>query len=1585
MNMLEMLVMSISSHLHPLNHSGWSITISKLISLLSINFLIRLRKEEAPRCKTPNIYKITPSLRRRFVEALLPLLQISTLSKNRTVVINSAQAIKHLIWIDPEAATPKILSKVVYALGQSQDKPYLVYNCNKVLAQMIYPTLNIKDTSLWVEAVSRCLELSVSAVDVNDDTGAISALSFISAFSMCVPIIDISDATADSPDTYSRLAGELTTIFDTWVLEFLEKIFALMQNLPLLHAVNHGKSSESILLNTALYAYGDVMQQSSPKIEKLVVDRLLRFTKTCIPNATNAIGILCSLIANSDLRLSVFAERSANIMLEELEKGAARNVTNNALSDSNLPFGFASMSDSKFHWHQSILMHILLHSGISILKYKDLVKKVLLESIKKVKSRTGFQWAAKTLSNVIYSLTSVYPLDSRCLTDEAWEKNKTSESPNRHWGSSYTSENACIRWHVCIAEELDYSLELMEIFFDLSIQNLDAWLENFSLEVEYTIEAEKWLEILKRCVLCTYTFMEPKCTRPPGFGRMEGFNIHNNSQLLGVRFINTGSSLDENDPRYPKLQNYLEKACRVLVEVSKRLYSENIENVYLLISAVNSMSVYICDETYCIDRYAGLLHTYRTKKMELIEARNNGKLLRSLIVRRAYALHHLRVMCNFYRKPFGLLEKNICEQIIKWTRCKYSEVRKSAQYSIKASVRIFSFELGGILRTDILNFIDSCCTRMDGLLRKTESSPRKTQENEYNVEAELLISEIKGVLFTLKGDIVLNFNLETWDKKFQLFTSLLCLYKHELRHNVRILCHDVLTELLEKVSWTSPCERWVYYTTFNGISLKNADIYKDVMSSTFMSDHPPNSTGLEKFIEYNNEYGHPSKDKYLSVIDTALEYARTKDTKWITVILVIKFLFLFLRTTEDVPEELVSFALSAIVSDIRTNRLLGLQLLTRIIVIFKFKRRQKLPPWKIKAPPSPDIIKQCLDDRPLSKDMFENTMFNDKSSLGWLCWPSKCTFRYGGRCSYNIECGLEDDKAFKSLKLGLSSEDFWRKFINFFSEESEHADSRVSDKMLPLFFRFFFGLFVTEHLSIINPIIDELVVNSNDPDKQKFLAQFVGGMIRGSKHWGWSHIERLWDWATDIIKKGLFSSGRQIFGYWTEYSIFFTLRGRDPLRMFTLIKIILDEKIDMNPKMVLPEVQRLTLIMLILLLPLSWRLVNSRKRLLQQCASQLDPAYDIMSEYIGSNISSLLRAQFYPGHKDTISLLKWCVTLRKSIEDKPTTESRDIITHTSQPYQVSPTVEQSGSLAEDTESSINFFRGGSPTPDIINKIITCFRESLHGVSETDPHHPNNAAYLRICKIICALTTNEVTYYSGMGMHLFIRDITPPLLSMLAYHDIGLHAMATRVVNSYPYLFYTPYTLNEFVKIVSDFFEGDMTYTAALTNRRKAHIRILTILQAFTFNQMFVLMGEHIEKITEIVIGSLYYPHVEVRSLSAVTLSCIIVCFYQNNVDRFICRFKERLEYYGKPSSLDSKSRINMTREQVKERSSDVNLVGKHGSILGLCAVMNAFPYTVKPWMADLLTTLAGYSNECHPISVCCDIFPLRRTISDHPF
>ena len=122
---------------------------------------------------------------------------------------------------------------------------------------------------------------------------------------------------------------------------------------------------------------------------------------------------------------------------------------------------------------------------------------------------------------------------------------------------------------------------------------------------------------------------------------------------------------------------------------------------------------------------------------------------------------------------------------------------------------------------------------------------------------------------------------------------------------------------------------------------------------------------------------------------------------------------------------------------------------------------------------------------------------------------------------------------------------------------------------------------------------------------------------------------------------------------------------------------------------------------------------------------------------------------------------------------------------------------------------------------------------------------------------------------------------------------------------------------------------------------------------FYFRQAPVISDIKIVEMMEVVCRCLDDEIVEVREMAATTLSGIL----RVSPRRSVLALKDRFTRLAKHSTLPKKSspKYNAALRQ------------RHAAVLGICALIDSYPYTIESWMPPLMTdVLVEYTYD--PVS-----------------
>lgn len=155
---------------------------------------------------------------------------------------------------------------------------------------------------------------------------------------------------------------------------------------------------------------------------------------------------------------------------------------------------------------------------------------------------------------------------------------------------------------------------------------------------------------------------------------------------------------------------------------------------------------------------------------------------------------------------------------------------------------------------------------------------------------------------------------------------------------------------------------------------------------------------------------------------------------------------------------------------------------------------------------------------------------------------------------------------------------------------------------------------------------------------------------------------------------------------------------------------------------------------------------------------------------------------------------------------------------------------------------------------------------------------------------------------------------------------------------------------EFVNLLTESFIGAIRMSPSWRVRHKA----IPVLSVWYFRNLPNLSQDMVDRVMEVLVECLQDENIEVRETSATTLSGILRCSQKRSVITFKDRFvriglRTKLPKRSDPGYSDSMRRL-------------------HSAVLGMIAVLQAYPYAVEPWMPSLIEKLSRFSSDPEPIS-----------------
>jgi len=155
---------------------------------------------------------------------------------------------------------------------------------------------------------------------------------------------------------------------------------------------------------------------------------------------------------------------------------------------------------------------------------------------------------------------------------------------------------------------------------------------------------------------------------------------------------------------------------------------------------------------------------------------------------------------------------------------------------------------------------------------------------------------------------------------------------------------------------------------------------------------------------------------------------------------------------------------------------------------------------------------------------------------------------------------------------------------------------------------------------------------------------------------------------------------------------------------------------------------------------------------------------------------------------------------------------------------------------------------------------------------------------------------------------------------------------------------------EYVEVILDNFI--LGIKSSMSWRVRLHA--LPALVVFFYRNLLSISQDGVAKVMDILLDCLADENVEVREMASRVFSGVVRCSQRQS----ILLLKNRFVTLARKTSLPGRRDARYTEA----------LRVLHSAVLGICALIESFPYSIEPWMPSLTEALAPHATGPPPIS-----------------
>lgn len=573
-------------------------------------------------------------------------------------------------------------------------------------------------------------------------------------------------------------------------------------------------------------------------------------------------------------------------------------------------------------------------------------------------------------------------------------------------------------------------------------------------------------------------------------------------------------------------------------------------------------------------------------------------------------------------------------------------------------------------------------------------------------------------------------------------------------------------------------------------------------------------------------------------------------------------------------------------------------------------------PLKIKWP-----VKDCITDMDsIFKAYFmakpvtpsgppgPESLYFDRLPQGWLaCHETITAYRPPESNVTTFVWEVESQEAVACVRKFALDANFWTKIVGYFAEENPRS-TFIEDHVSSI--KSIFQLVGSEPCEALQPKVGELLADS-DKNKQRAAAELLAGMLNGSKHWCLEDQQRLWDWATPHIQKTVsYTMKTENAAVWSSF-LKYMFEDKDPRRLLPLINHVMDQfhHMDFNGQSSV-DCQKVLSQFFAFHFAMQWKFLPWVDSTLERFWPEVHSEHDDVRSSVADLMSYCGGVKWRPRHSpaNVETFVRACQTM-------PIDHDIMGIRGTYHAGRVAELAENFKKWREERLPGVHAFQ--STYDRVGNAVCHWLYLSLHqpeAMSTFDYILPLLPEIFRFTEI------NDNEDLANLARTLLIRmcGVTPPRQLLSPLMDAVFEAIQKSPL-------------------------------------WKVRLTALPVLQVLYFRLLPLVSEGKLLQILDVLCKCLDDEVVEVREMVGRTLSGILRLSPRQSV----AELKTRFVNLAKKSHLPDRTSplYNLALRQ------------RHAAIIGICALIDSFPYTIEKWMPELLTTvMLEHVHDPIPIS-----------------
>lgn len=543
---LEGLISAVETFFHPSNTGAWTKTLSQLVFYLADFFVMRWNREQSGEMLTPKDRRLNEAVRRRFVLCLRGVTFTGIFAKSGTAISYALSALQSLAYLEPTLILPGALQRFYPSL-QGQVEVHRTTSSIRALHELTRVMAKVKGFRCHITSL---LGLALPGIDANDLDKTLHTLAYMQAVFYEIPMHNLAmspkhksgdedemgsdhsvsgmlagqwvtgeierlsmqpidteiDYTTELSDTEeTKIARSSTAEFATFITSLLDRIFNLLRNLPDANRMKSGSPEENVA-NTIPAMLTALFSSMSPELYDIALHKTADFiSKHVVFQARDAMAFICSTLCKVD------SKKALGVLVPILTRAIRTEIEDNGAGSTRTTGSDILPRDQALVWNMSLLSMSLVHVGSAVMDFKEELLRISQYMLQRCKGIPSTH-ASNCVHHILLTLTMTYTVDYSLYEESDVQDGITL----KNWGYTPDSRNLNIKWHYPDISEIGFAVQMFQTFAEAELEKLEQMTSDNSpikrdgTGKEWSDEVSRSLVLLRLMVSSVSSLFDPR-------------------------------------------------------------------------------------------------------------------------------------------------------------------------------------------------------------------------------------------------------------------------------------------------------------------------------------------------------------------------------------------------------------------------------------------------------------------------------------------------------------------------------------------------------------------------------------------------------------------------------------------------------------------------------------------------------------------------------------------------------------------------------------------------------------------------------------------------------------------------------------------------------------------------------------------------------------------------------------------------------------------------------------------------------------------------------------------------------------------